>query len=391
MRGTDHKQSPLFSYVNLEDRIPRDHPLRRVKVLADLVLRSMSAHFDALYAEGGRPSIAPERLLRASLLQCLFSIRSERALVEHIDFNMMYRWFVGLTLDEAIWDHSTFSANRERLLKESVMREFFGGVLAIAEWAELVSDEHFSVDGSLLRAWASHKSMAARDGSDEPPGPDQGRNAEVDFRGKKRSNATHVSRTDPESLLASKGGGVAFLSYTTHALAENRHGLIVDVRTTPATGTARTLGRAGDGQAQRQAGERGPQTHRGCGSGLRHGRIRGRPDGTGHRPACGRQDQGQCSAGVRQGHRRLRGQSASAEDDRGSLRLGEGHRHAAPFDGARPGQDSRACAAQFRRVQPDAIGQFVGVVIRWRSRAIRSAAWDRKQRLCSDGSAAELR
>lgn len=238
MRGADHKQSPLFSYVNLEDRIPRDHPLRRVKVLADLVLRSMSAHFDALYAEGGRPSIAPERLLRASLLQCLFSIRSERALVEHIDFNMMYRWFVGLTLDEAIWDHSTFSANRDRLLKESVMREFFGGVVAIAEWAELVSDEHFSVDGSLLRAWASHKSMAARDGSDEPPGPDQGRNPEVDFRGKKRSNATHVSRTDPESLLASKGGGMAFLSYTTHALAENRHGLIVDVHTTPATGTA---------------------------------------------------------------------------------------------------------------------------------------------------------
>jgi transposase len=152
--------------------------------LADLVLRSMSPTFDSLYAEGGRPSIAPERLLRASLLQCLFSIRSERALVEHIDFNMMYRWFVGLTLDEAVWDHSSFSANRERLLKESVMREFFTGVVAIAEWAELVSDEHFSVDGSLLRAWASHKSLAARDGSDEPPGPDQGRNAEVDFRGR---------------------------------------------------------------------------------------------------------------------------------------------------------------------------------------------------------------
>lgn len=198
----------------------------------------MSAHFDALYATGGRPSIAPERLLRASLLQCLFSIRSERALVEHIDFNMMYRWVVSLTLDEAIWDHSTFSANLDRLLKESVMREFSGGVVAIAEWAELVSDEHFSVDGSLLRAWASHRIMAVRDGTDEPPGPDQGRNPEVDFRGKKRSNATHVSRTDPESLLASKGGGVAFLSYTTHALAENRNGLIVDVHTTLATGTA---------------------------------------------------------------------------------------------------------------------------------------------------------
>ena len=328
-----------------------------MKALADLVLRSRPAHFDALYAEGGRPSIEPERLLRASLLQCLFSIRSERALVEHIDFNMMYRWFVGLTLDEANWDHATFSANRERLLKESVMREgFFGGVVAIAESAELVSDKHFSVDGSLLRAWASHKSMVARDGSDETPGPDQGRKPEVDFRGKKHSNATHVSRTDRETLLASKGGVMAFLSYTTHALAENRHGLIVDVRTTPATGTARTLGRAGDGQAQRQAGERGPQTHRGCRSGLRHRRIRGRPDGTGHRSECGRQDPGQCSAGVRQGHRRLRGRSASSKDDRGSLRLGEGYRHAAPFDDAWAGQDSRACAAQFRRVQPGAIG-----------------------------------
>ena len=143
----------------------------------------MSAHFDALDAEGGCHSSAPERRLRASLLQCLFSIRPERAVVEHIDFNMMYRWFVGLTLNEGIWDHSTLSANSDHLLKESVMREFFGGVVAIAKWAELVSDEHFSVDSLLLRAWAPHKSMAARDGSDEPPGPDRGRNPGVDFRG----------------------------------------------------------------------------------------------------------------------------------------------------------------------------------------------------------------
>ena len=174
MRGPDHKQSSLFSYTNIEDRIAVDHPLRRVKVMADMVLHSMSPTFDSLYAEGGRPSIAPERLLRALLLQCLFSIRSERALIEHLDFNMMFRWFVGLSQDEPVWDHSSFSANRDRLFKESVMREFFGGVVAIAEWAELISDEHFSVDGSLLRAWASHKSLAARDGSDEPPGPDQG-------------------------------------------------------------------------------------------------------------------------------------------------------------------------------------------------------------------------
>lgn len=238
MRGIDHQQNALFSYINIEERIPQDHPLRRMKIMADVVLRAMSSHFDSLYAEGGRPSIAPERLLRASLLQCLFSIRSERALVEHIDFNLMFRWFVGLTLDEPVWDHSTFSANRERLLKESVMREFFGGVVAIAEWAELVSHEHFSVDGSLLRAWASHKSLVPREGSDEPPGPDQGRNLEVNFHGQRRSNATHVSHTDPQALLASKGGGVAYLSYTTHALAENRHGLVVDVHTTTATGTA---------------------------------------------------------------------------------------------------------------------------------------------------------
>ena len=238
MRGIEHKQNALFSYVNIEDRIAPDHPLRRIKTLADMVLRTMSPRFDAPYAEGGRPSIVPERLLRASLLQCLSSIRSERALVEHIDFNMMFRWFVGLTLDDPVWDHSTFSANRERLLKESVMREFFGGVVAIAEWADQVSDEHFSVDGSLLRAWASHKSLMARDGSDEPPGPDQGRNPEGDFRGQKRSNKTYVSRTGPQALLASKGGEGAYLSFTTPALAANRNGLIVDVHTTQATGTA---------------------------------------------------------------------------------------------------------------------------------------------------------
>lgn len=209
MRGVDRKQQSLFSYISIEDRIAADHPLRRMKHLTDTVLATMSQQFDEIYAEGGRPSIAPERLLRALLVQCLFSIRSERALIEYIDFNMMYRWFVGLSMDEPMWDHSTFSANRDRLLKESIMRRFFDGVLAIAEWAELVSDEHFSVDGSLLGAWASHKNMAARDGFDEPPGPDRERNPEVDFGGKKRSNKTHVSRTDPMTLLATKTPGVA--------------------------------------------------------------------------------------------------------------------------------------------------------------------------------------
>jgi|JI10StandDraft_1071094.scaffolds.fasta_scaffold635680_1 transposase len=267
MRGVDRKQQSLFSYISIEERIAADHPLRRMKQLTDTVLATMSQQFDEIYAEGGRPSIAPERLLRALLLQCLFSIRSERALIEHIDFNMMYRWFVGLSMDEPMWDHSTFSANRERLLKECIMRRFFEGVLALAEWADLVSDEHFSVDGSLLRAWASHKNMAARDGSDEPPGPDQGRNPEVDFRGKKRSNETHVSRTDPMALLATKTPGVAYLSYTTHALGENRNGLVVDVHTTQATGTAereaaltmlkRSVQRGAKGYAPTVAADRG--------------------------------------------------------------------------------------------------------------------------------------
>ena len=157
MRGIDHKQNALFSYVNIEDRIAPDHPLRRIKTLADMVLRTMSPHFDALYAEGGRPSIAPERLLRASLLQCLFSIRSERALVEHIDFNMMFRWFVGLGMDGQVWVPTVFTKNRDRLLQGEIAEAFFAAVLAEARRRGWLSDDHFTVDGTLLEAWASHK------------------------------------------------------------------------------------------------------------------------------------------------------------------------------------------------------------------------------------------
>jgi len=230
------------------------------------------------------------------------------------------------------------------------MREFFGGVVAIAEWAELVSDEHFSVDGSLLRAWASHKSMVARDGSDEPPGPDQGCNPEVDFRGQKRSNATHGSRTDPDSRLASKGGGMAFLSYTTHALAENRHGLTVDVHTTPATGTAeteaalvmikRSLKPASGSRKPTVAADRGYDT----------AEFVGALTALGITPHVAAKTQSSAVPEHIKTTGRLQRQSASSKDDRGSLRLGEGYRHAAPFDGTRPGQDSRACAAQFRRL-----------------------------------------
>lgn len=237
MRGEDVTQSSLFSYIGLEERVPKTHPLRKMRLLVDAVLKSMSAEFTARYSHTGRPSIAPERLLRALLLQVIYTIRSERQLVEQLDYNLLYRWFVGLGIDEPVWERTVFSANRDRLLSEVLARDFFERVRAIAEWQDLVSDEHFSVDGSLLDAWASHKSFVRKDGG----GPDKpaGRNPEVDFSGEKRSNATHQSTTDPEARLYKKGEFTeAKLRYITHALAENRNGLIVDVETTQASGTA---------------------------------------------------------------------------------------------------------------------------------------------------------
>ena len=237
MRGEDLRQNPLFSYVHLEDRVPATHPLRRMKFLVDGILRSMSAEFDARYARTGRPSVPPERLLRALLLQVLFTIRSERQLMEHLDYNLLYRWFVGLGIDDPVWDRTVFCANRDRLLSEGAARGFFDRVLAIAEWQQRVSEEHFSVDGTLIEAWASHKRFVRKDGS----GPEKpaGRNPTVDFTGEKRGNATHQSTTDPDARLYKKGEYTeAKLRYITHALAENRHGLIVDVETTPAHGNA---------------------------------------------------------------------------------------------------------------------------------------------------------
>jgi transposase len=238
MRGADITQAELFCYRTLEERIPKSHPLRKLREVVDLLLTTMDEDFEGLYARRGRDSIPPERLLRASLLQVLFSIRSERQLVEHIDFNLLYRWFVGLTMDDTVWDHSTFSANRERLLNERISRLFFERILALAEWKRLVSDEHFSVDGTLIQAWASHKSFVKKDGSSPPP-EDGGRNPTVNFKGEKRSNETHVSRTDPDARLYKKSeGDKSQLAYLGHALMENRSGLVVDVTVTHATGTA---------------------------------------------------------------------------------------------------------------------------------------------------------
>ncbi|MBF8178382.1 MAG: IS5 family transposase [Burkholderiaceae bacterium] len=239
MRKTDVTQHSLYSYRTLEERIPDAHPLRKLRVLVDAILVNMNYDFQTLYSRRGRPSIAPERLLRASLIQTLFSIRSERQLVQHIEYNLLYHWFVGMNLDEPVWNHSTFSANCERLFSEAMTQRFFAQVLRIAEWQSLISDEHFTVDGTMIEAGASVKSFTKKDGSGPPPS-DNGRNATVDFKGEKRSNETHQSTTDPDARLYKKGDGdKSRLCYLGHALMENRNGLVVDATTTLATGTRR--------------------------------------------------------------------------------------------------------------------------------------------------------
>ena len=238
MRGPDEQQSAMFSYLSPEQRVPQDHPLRTLLPLTDQALKRLSARFDQMYAEIGRPSIPPEKLLRALLLQVLYTIRSERLLMEQLDYNLLFRWSVGLNMDDPVWVPTVFSKNRDRLLEGDVAEAFFDEVLAEAKGQDLLSDEHFSVDGTLLQAWASQKSFRRKDGPGEPSADDPG-NPTVNFHGEKRSNETHQSRTDPEARLARKGQGKeAQLSYAGHVLMENRNGLVVNVRLTQATGTA---------------------------------------------------------------------------------------------------------------------------------------------------------
>ena len=239
MRKPDHQQPRLFYSFCPESLIPADHPLRPIKIMVEDALESLSEQFAKMYSSYGRPSIPPERLLKALLLQILFTIRSERALMEHIRFNLLYRWFVGLDLQDPVWDPSTFSKNRDRLIEADIAVEFLKQVVAIASEEGLLSPSHFSVDGTLLDAWASLKSFRSKDASppEEPPSQ-KGRNEEVDFHGEKRSNATHASTTDPEAKLAKKGKGKeAKLSYSGHVLMENRNGLAVDAEVTHAMGT----------------------------------------------------------------------------------------------------------------------------------------------------------
>ena len=237
MRGGDERSGSLFSYVDLEARVGKHHPLRAMRGIVNEALAALSGEFSALYARTGRPSIPPEKLLRAMLLQAFYSIRSERQLMERLEFDLLFRWFVGLGVDDAAWDHSTFSKNRERLLEGDLAAKLLGAVLAQPRVKRLLSTDHFSVDGTLVEAWASMKSFRAKDGSDEPPAA--GRNGERDFKKTKRSNRTHASTTDKDARLYRKGDGQpARLCYLGHLLMENRSGLIVDTELTQATGWA---------------------------------------------------------------------------------------------------------------------------------------------------------
>ena len=238
MRGGDVRSDGLFSYVSCEARVPNDHPLRPIRAIVDEALEVLSPEFAKLYAPIGRPSIPPEKLLRALLLQAFYSVRSERQLMEQLDYNLLFRWFVGLAMDAPIWDVTVFTKNRERLLDGDVAAKFMVAVLSQPRVKALLSDEHFSVDGSLIEAWASIKSFKPKDEGDGPP-EGGGRNAERDFHGERRRNESHASTTDPDARLYRKGRGKeAKLCHMGHLLMENRHGLIVDALLTPASGTA---------------------------------------------------------------------------------------------------------------------------------------------------------
>jgi transposase len=237
MRGRDRQTGQLFSYASPDSLVPADHPLRAIRLLVNAALERLSRDFGKIYADNGRPSIAPEKLLRALLLQALFTIRSERQLMQQITYNMLFRWFVGLAMDAPVWDVTVFTKNRDRLLEGDIARGFLAAILIDPQVTPLLSSEHFSVDGTLIDAWASMKSFRPKDGSGEPPA--SGRNSERDYHGEKRSNETHASTTDPDARLLKKSSGDASrLCHMGHVLMENRHGLVVDAALTIATGTA---------------------------------------------------------------------------------------------------------------------------------------------------------
>ena len=238
MRGQDRQQSAMFSYVSPEERVPAEHPLRPIREMADVALKSLSPVFDRMYAPFGRPSIAPEKLLRALLVQVLYTVRSERMLMEQLQYNLLFRWFVGMNMDEPVWVATVFSKNRDRLMEGDVAEKFFALILDQAAAAGLLSDEHFSVDGTLIEAWASQKSFQRKDKPEAPP-PDDPGNPTVNFHGEIRRNDTHESKTDPDARLARKSGGhESKLAYCGNAMIENRNGLVVDTELVPCSGNA---------------------------------------------------------------------------------------------------------------------------------------------------------
>jgi transposase len=330
----------MFSYVSLEQRVPQDHPLRAVRKMTDEVLRSLSAEFDTLYAESGRPSIAPEYVLRGLLLQVFYSVRSERQLVEQIDYNLLFRWFVGLGMDDAVWNHAVFSKNRDRLLTSEVAQRFFAEVNRQAK--RFMSDDHFTVDGTLIQAWASQKSYRPKDGSDDGDG--------TNFHGQKRSNETHRSTTDPDARSYKKSyGKESKLSYLGHALVENRNGLIAAAMVTHADGHAeRDAALLMLHQKQKTCSRRITAGGR---QGLRHPRLRRRGTRVERDPACEREQQrtplehrpendtppGLCP------------QPEPALAGREGLRLAQADRPTAPGQAARTGKGGLAVRLQLRR------------------------------------------
>jgi transposase len=270
MRGKDSQQSTMFSYVSPERRVPGDHPLRPIRAMVDVALKGLSRSFGHMYPDWGRPSIAPEKLLRALLLQLLYSIRSERLLMEQLEYNLLFRWFVGLNVDEPVWVPTVFSKNRDRLLAGEIAGKFFAQVLEQARASDLLSDEHFSVDGTLIEAWASQKGFQRKDENQAPP-PDDPGNPTVNFHGEKRNNDTHQSTTDPEARLARKSlGHESKLAYCGNVLIENRNGL----SSGHGTGDGERHGRARrcccNGRADRRRETRDGE----CRQRLRHARVR---------------------------------------------------------------------------------------------------------------------
>ena len=282
MRGYDSQTEAIFAYVTPESFVPKTHPLRAMRAMADEALKGMDKLFDSMYATTGRYSIPPEKLLKAQLLMILYSIRSNRQLVEQIHYNFLYRWFLGMSLEEKVWDHSSFSANQERLTGSDIAAEFLSRVLAQAERKHLLSREHFTVDGTLIEAWASIKSFKPKDG---PPSAGGGKNETVDFKGKKLKNDTHASVTDPDSRLYRKGKTKeSKLCYQGHTLMENRSGLIVKAQVTTASGTS-------EREAAKSMVKKLPRTTRrityGRGQRLRHRRLRQRTSQPQDHAACG--------------------------------------------------------------------------------------------------------